>query len=76
MHHYPIIVESLYTEDELSAARRFGALVSRSATGAMNLCFPTRTHYRDWLSEQQQLHPERWLLPPLPEALGEMPLVA
>lgn len=54
-----MVVESIFTRDELDAAKSHGATISYADNRTI-LTFPDEAAYDRWAREQQQLHPDRW----------------
>jgi hypothetical protein len=55
-----VIAEGLFTQDEVTAAKQYGAEVSRQR-GRIILTFPNNKAHEKWEQEQKQLHPNHKL---------------
>jgi hypothetical protein len=55
-----VITEGFFTEDEVNSACAHGAEIKSGKGGRRELHFPTAEKYEAWMTEQKELHPNRW----------------
>lgn len=55
-----MIIEGYFYTDEIASATAVGAEIRKLEFGRVAILFETSQIYDRWVSDQSQLHPERW----------------